>query len=65
MQINLLETDFYYINLEEDNERNDSLVNKLISLELSNERIFRIDAIKAEGIPQDGVFRGCFLFKNS
>lgn len=61
MQINLLETDFYYINLEEDNERNDSLVNKLISLELSNERIFRIDAIKAEGIPQDGVFRGCFL----
>jgi hypothetical protein len=61
MQINLLETDFYYINLEEDKERNDSLVNKLTSLGLSKDRIFRIDAIKAEGIPQDGVFRGCFL----
>lgn len=61
MQINLLETDFYYINLEEDKERNDSLVNRLTSLGLSKERIFRIDAIKADGIPQDGVFRGCFL----
>jgi len=61
MKINLLEIDFYYINLKEDTERNDSLINKLISTGVSNERIIRVDGIRAEGIPQDGVFKGCFL----
>ena len=61
MRVNLLDTDFYYINLEEEKERNELVISKLTSLGISENKIIRIDAIKAEGIPQDGVFRGCFL----
>jgi hypothetical protein len=61
MKINLLEIDFYYINLKEDTDRNNSLINKLISTGIPHERIIRVDGIRAEGIPQDGVFKGCFL----
>lgn len=61
MRINLQEIDFYYINLEEAIERNNSLTNKLNSIEIPKERITRINGIRASGIPQDSVFLGCFL----
>ena len=61
MLIDLLEIDFFYINLDEDKERNLKVTGLLSNLGIKEERIKRISAIRAEGIPQDGVFRGCFL----
>ena len=61
MEIDLFEIDYYYINLEEHTDRRNSIVEKLSALGIPDSRIIRIDGIRAEGIPQDSVFRGCFM----
>lgn len=61
MEIDLFEIDYYYINLEEHSDRRNSIVEKLTTLGIPDSRITRINGIRADGIPQDSVFRGCFM----
>lgn len=61
MELDLFEINYYFINLEEHTDRKNSILKKLLSLGIADSRIERIEGVKAEGIPQDNVFRGCFI----
>jgi hypothetical protein len=61
MIINLLETEFFFINLNEDTGKNQKILGLLCNLGIKLDKIKRVNAIRASGIPQDSVFLGCFL----
>jgi len=61
VELDLSEINYYFINLEEHTDRKNSILKKLSSLGIAVSRIERVEGVKAEGIPQDSVFRGCFI----
>jgi GR25 family glycosyltransferase involved in LPS biosynthesis len=60
MVLNLLEIPIYYINLDDQPERNASITKRLSENGFAKENITRIPGIRKPGIPQDPVFVGCF-----
>lgn len=60
MVINLFDIDIYYINLPDHSERNSIFLERMRNAGFDMERVHRIEGIRKDGIPQDGVFVGCF-----
>jgi GR25 family glycosyltransferase involved in LPS biosynthesis len=60
MLINPFKIPVYYINLDEDTERNIAVVKRLKNYGFSQDLVSRISGIRKPGIPQDSVFIGCF-----
>lgn len=60
MVLNPLEIPIYYINLDDQPERNEAITKRLSENGFRKENITRISGIRKPGIQQDPVFIGCF-----